>query len=156
MRWPRALLLAACGNDDGDDDDEGGGDGVGSVSLGNADLSSPQVVQAQVGTLDAVATPVPAAAARSIAKAGEACPDGGEFQDVAEASKNVGSPFTTQAMPVSGTRAVNCSYADRQSQGGQNVEYTVKLNGLSEGGRARCFTRRSARVRARRSSTNST
>ena len=139
------LLLGACGNDDGDDGD-GGGDtpGGGSVSLGNADLSSPQAVQAQVGTLgqllttistlDAVATPVPTAAARSIAKAGEACPDGGEFQDVAEASKNVGSPFTNQAMPVSGTRAVNCTYANRQSQGGQNIEYSVKLNGLSEAG----------------------
>lgn len=134
------LLLGACGNNDGDD--EGGGDGGGSVSLGNADLSSPQAVQTQVGTLgqllstistlDSVATPT--VAARSIAKASEACPDGGEFQDVAEASKNVGSPFTTQAMPVSGTRAVNCRYAERQSQGGQNVEYTVKLNGLSEAG----------------------
>ena len=138
------LLLGACGSDS-DGDGDGGGDtpGGGSVSLGNADLSSPQAVQAQVGTLgqllttistlDAVATPVSTAAARSIAKASEACPDGGEFQDVAEASKNVGSPFTNQAMTVSGTRAVNCTYAFRQNQG-QSIEYTVKLNGLSEAG----------------------
>ena len=141
-----ALLLGACGNDHDGDDGDGGGDtpGGGSVSLGNADLSSPQAVQAQVGTLgqllttigtlDAVATPAPTVSARSMAKAGETCPDGGEFQDVAEASRNVGSPFTAQAIPVSGTRAVNCQYANRQSQGGQNVEYTVKLNGLSEAG----------------------
>lgn len=135
-----ALLLGACGSDsEGDDGDGGGG---GSVSLGNADLSSPQAVQTQVGTLgqllstistlDSVATPT--VSARSIAKASETCPDGGELQDVAQASKSVGSPFTTQAIPVSGTRAVNCAYAERQSQGGQNIEYTVKLNGLSEAG----------------------
>lgn len=137
-----AVLLAAmasgCSNND---DDEGGGGGGGGVTLGDADLSTAEGVKTQVGTLGSLLGAISTLDSLSDvgtidqrAKVGSACPDGGEFQDVAAASKNVNSPFTTQAINVSGERAVDCKFVDSSSGGGVDVDYTVVFNGLNEGG----------------------
>lgn len=140
-----SIALSACGNGGGDDNGNGGGGGGGGDTLGTVDLSNPQAVQAQVGTLgqllssvsalDAGAA-VPSAARSGIAKASEACPDGGSIDDVAPASRNVNSPFTSQAITVAGARAVNCTYKFVESQGGQTLDYSMVINGLTEAGNA--------------------
>ncbi|WP_028007018.1 hypothetical protein [Solimonas flava] len=138
-------LLGACG---GDDNGNGGG---GAADVGTADLSAAgtkaqvgtfaQMIQA-LGALDALEAPAPATvrvrplakAARVPAKSSEACPDGGTIASSGPTSKNVGSPFTNQAMSVSGSQASDCRYHETYSEDGTNVDLTLLVNGSLEGG----------------------
>ncbi|NGY04479.1 hypothetical protein [Solimonas terrae] len=140
--------LSACGNDNNDN----GGGGSGSGDVGAADLSAAGTQQ-QVGTfgtlvqalgaLDALsnspsgvaATGRPLAKqARIHAKAGDACPGGGTSEDSGPTSKNVGSPFTSQPLPVSTTSFHNCRYVDSQEQDGNSTDVEITLDGSAEGG----------------------
>ncbi|WP_020649801.1 hypothetical protein [Solimonas variicoloris] len=139
-------LLGACG---GGDNHDGGG---GAADVGTADLSAggakaqvgtfAQMIQA-LGALDALQPPAAEAAARARplakaarvpAKASEACPDGGTITSSGPTSKNVGSPFTNQAMSVSGAQASDCRYHETYSEDGTDVDLTLLVNGSTEGG----------------------
>lgn len=146
-----AAALSACGGDDNGGGNGGGGGGGGSV--GTADLTVAGT-KAQVGTfgtliqalntLDGLASSTGATVAsapRPMAKAGSVrakalndCDDGGSIEDTGPTSKNVNSPFTSEALSVSGTLASDCKYVESSSQGGNNIDISITLNGSTEGG----------------------
>lgn len=144
-----AATLSAC---DGGNGGGGSGDDF-DAEVGTADLTTAGT-KAQIGTfgtliqtlgtLDglsnvggsglAAAPRTLAKASRVRAKASEDCNGGGGIEETGPTSKNVGSPFTSEALSVSGTVADNCKFADSYSENGTNIDYTITLDGTTEGG----------------------